>query len=71
MKFDTAIHNTKGILDYVHSDVLGPFKTTSMGGKHYFVTFINNFSMKVWVYTMKTKDEVLGVFLKWKNMIEN
>ncbi|KAG8480295.1 hypothetical protein CXB51_024758 [Gossypium anomalum] len=47
VKFGTAIHNTKGILEYVHSDV------------------------RVWVYTMRTKDEVLGVFLKWKTMIEN
>ena len=61
----------KGILDYVHLDVWGPSKTMSMGSKHYFVTFIDDFSKKVWVYTMKTKDEVPGVFLKWKNMIEN
>ncbi|KAG8479391.1 hypothetical protein CXB51_029115 [Gossypium anomalum] len=26
---------------------------------------------RVWLYTMRTKDEVLGVFLKWKTMIEN
>ncbi|KAG8367767.1 hypothetical protein BUALT_Bualt16G0107000 [Buddleja alternifolia] len=25
---------------------------------------------KVWVYTMKTKDEVFEVFLKWKKMVE-
>ncbi|GMI79054.1 hypothetical protein HRI_001574700 [Hibiscus trionum] len=71
VKFGTAIHNTKGILDYVHSDVWGPSKTTSLGGKHYFVTFVDDFSRRVWVYTMKSKDEVLKVFLKWKNMIEN
>ena len=40
VKFGTAIHNTKGILDYVHSDVWGPSKTPSLGGKHYFVTFL-------------------------------
>ena len=71
VKFGTAIHNTKGILEYVHSDVWGPSKTPSLGGKHYFVTFVDDFSRRVWVYTMKTKDEVLGVFLKWKTMIEN
>ena len=35
VKFGTAIHNTEGILDYVHSDVWGPSKTASLGGKHY------------------------------------
>nr|GEV05732.1 retrovirus-related Pol polyprotein from transposon TNT 1-94 [Tanacetum cinerariifolium] len=28
-------------------------------------------SYKVWVYTLKIKDEVLGVFIKWKKMMEN
>ena len=40
VKFGTAIHNTKGILDYVHSDVWGPTKSASMGGRYYFVTFV-------------------------------
>lgn len=42
--FRTAIHNTKDILDYVHSDVWGASKTPSLGGKHYFVTFVDDFS---------------------------
>ena len=57
-------------MDYVHSDVWGASKTPSLGGKHYFVTFVDDFSRRLWVYTMKTKDEVLGIFLKWKAMIE-
>ena len=44
VKFGTAIHNTKGILDYVHSNVWGPTKSASMGGRHYFVTFYDDFS---------------------------
>ena len=44
VKFGTAIHNTKGILDYVHSDVWGPSKTPSLERKHYFATFIDDFS---------------------------
>ncbi|KAE8674962.1 hypothetical protein F3Y22_tig00111708pilonHSYRG00377 [Hibiscus syriacus] len=31
----------------------------------------DDFSRIVWVYPMKSKDEVLQIFLKWKNMIEN
>ncbi|GMP87678.1 hypothetical protein CsSME_00039951 [Camellia sinensis var. sinensis] len=70
IKFGTAIHRTKGILDYVHTDVWGPSKTASLGGKHYFVSFIDDFSRRVWIYTMKHKDEVLDIFLTWKKMIE-
>ncbi|KAG8480687.1 hypothetical protein CXB51_025275 [Gossypium anomalum] len=36
VKFGSAIHNTKGILDYVHNDVWGPTKVASLGGMHYF-----------------------------------
>ena len=36
-------------LALVHSDVCGPMLTLSMGGATYFVTFIDDFSQKVWV----------------------
>ena len=71
VKFGTAIHNTEGILDYIHTDIWGPAKTTSLGGKHYFVTFVDDFSRRVWVYTLKSKDEVFETFLVWKKMVEN
>ncbi|KAH9698402.1 Integrase catalytic domain-containing protein [Citrus sinensis] len=70
VKLGSAIHDTKGILDYVHSDVWGLTKIVSLGGMHYFVTFIDDYSRKVWVYLMKNKNEVLGIFLKWKKMVE-
>ena len=63
MKFGTAIHNNEGILDYIHTDVWGPTKTASLGGKHYFVTFVDDFSIRVWVYTLKSKYEVFETFL--------
>ena len=55
------------MLDYVHMDVWGPSKMKSLGGNHYFVTFVDDFSRRTWVYLMKHKDEVVGVFLKWKS----
>ena len=64
VKFGTTIYRTEGILDYVHSDVWGPSKNVSFGGPRYFVIFIDDFSRRVWVYTMRHKDEVLEVFLR-------
>ncbi|KAH9764742.1 hypothetical protein KPL70_001639 [Citrus sinensis] len=61
VKFGTANHYTREILEYVHSDVWGPTKTASIGGSHYFVTFIDDFSRRVWVYTMRAKDEAEAV----------
>ena len=43
----------------------------SLGGKHYFVPFVDDFSRRVLVYTLKSKDEVFETFLVWKKMVEN
>lgn len=63
IKFGIIAHCTKGTLDYVHTDVWGPTKVASLGGKHWFVTFVDDYSRRVWVYTMKRKSEVLDIFL--------
>ena len=70
LKFGTTIYNTKGIIDYVHLDVWGPTKSASMGGRHYFVNFVDDFSRRTWLYVMKSKSGVFNVFLKLKNMAE-
>ena len=50
------------LLELVHSDLCGPMKTKTLGDVLYFVTFIDDCSRKLWVYVLKTKDQVLGVF---------
>ena len=58
-------------LELVHFDVWGPTIVSSIGWKHYFVTFINDHSRKVWVYFLKHKSEVFEAFRRWKAMVEN
>ena len=43
----------------------------SMGGAKYFVTFIDDFSRKVWAYPIKLKSDVLAVFQRWLALVEN
>nr|GEW18288.1 retrovirus-related Pol polyprotein from transposon TNT 1-94 [Tanacetum cinerariifolium] len=38
---------------------------------HYYVTFIDDNSIKVWVYSLKSKSEVFNTFKKWKAVVEN
>ena len=38
-------------------------------GKHYFITFVDNFFKRTWQYTLRFKSDVFNVFLKWKNMV--
>jgi transposase InsO family protein len=62
---------SKGILDLIHSDVGGSMSVTSMKGASYYVTFIDDFSRKTWIYFMKTKDEVFSHFREFKTQVEN
>jgi transposase InsO family protein len=58
------------VLEIVHSDVCGPMRTTSIGGGKYFVTFIDDFSRKVWVYILKSKGECFEKFREYKALVE-
>lgn len=45
-------------------------KTRTLGGALYFVTFINDHSRKLWVFTLKTKDQVLDAFRQFQALAE-
>ena len=57
-------------LSLVHSDVCGKIGTKSLGGANYFLTFIDDKTHYVWIYVLKTKDEVFKYFLEWKTQAE-
>jgi len=44
---------------------------TSVKGASYYVTFIDDFSRKVWIYFMRTKDEVFSRFKDFKAQVDN
>jgi len=58
-------------LELVHTDIWGPASVSSIRGKQYFVTFIDDHSKKVWVYFLRHKSDVFEAFKKWKAMVEN
>ena len=70
LKFNKAVHITKGILNYVHSDLWGPSSYESLGGGRYFMSIIDDFSKKVWIYILKTEDEAFQKFKQLKKMVE-
>ena len=45
----------------------------SLGGYHYYVTFIDDYSWNTWIYFLKTKEseEVLDKFKAFKAQVEN
>ena len=70
MPKETTYHASK-ILELVHSDVCGPFRTNSSGSARYFVTFIDDFSRKNWIYFIANKNQVLTKFQDLVKFLEN
>ena len=69
--FPKSDNKAKGILELVHSDVCSPMPSTSLREYVYYVSFIDDYSRKTWVYFLKSKDEVLGKFKEFKALVEN
>ena len=57
-------------LELVHSDVWGPVPVPLLVGSRYYVTFIDDSTLKVWVYLHKNKSDVFMTFKKWKSQVE-
>jgi transposase InsO family protein len=45
--------------------------SSSISGYVYYVSFIDDYSRKTWVYFLKSKDEVFNKFKEFKALIEN
>ncbi|MCO5604181.1 hypothetical protein L7F22_058342 [Adiantum nelumboides] len=69
-RFNKSTYRTRQPLELIHSDVWGPSQTTSMGGAHYILTFVDDMSRKVWVYFLKNKSEVFSYFKQFKAIVE-
>jgi hypothetical protein len=64
---------SKGILELIHTDICGSMSSLSIGGKfRYYITFIDDFSRKTWIYFMtgKTSEELLKKFQEFKVFVE-
>jgi transposase InsO family protein len=69
LKFGTSTIKSKCILDLIHSDVWQAL-VVSLGGARYFVSFIDDFSRRCWVYPIRRKADVLAVFKTFKARVE-
>ncbi len=62
--------NTKERGELIHSDVCGPISPDTKGGNRYYVSFIDDFTRKSWVFLIKNKDEVLEKFKEFYTLME-
>jgi len=56
-------------LELVYSDVWGP-APSSVGGKKYYVSFIDDYSKFTWIYLLKYKYEVFHKFTEFQSLVE-
>ena len=52
-------HKTSEPLEFIYSDVCDSNRVLTLGGRRYFVTFIDDYSKFCHTYLLKFKDEVL------------
>ena len=54
----------------VHNDLCVPLSSPSFSRCKYFLTFIDDFFRRTWVYFLKLKSEVFDKFLAYKALVE-
>ena len=69
-KFSSSSRRAEEPLDLVHSDLCGKMNEKSLSGAEYFLSFIDDKTRYVWVYFLKSKDQVFQKFLEWKAMVK-
>lgn len=70
LPFKSSNSRSENKLDLIHSDLCGPMENKSIGGARYFMTFIDDFSRKCFVYFLKSKKEAFTTFIEFKTWIE-
>jgi histone deacetylase 1/2 len=63
------VSSTSFPLELIHSDVCSP-AVESVGRKHYYVSFVDDFSCFTWIYFLKYKSEVFQKFHEFQKMVE-
>jgi len=69
LMFGRSTSRSKHILELIHSDVWESLEM-SLGGAKYLVSFIDDYSRRLWVYPIKKKSDVFAIFKEFKAKLE-
>lgn len=61
---------TTACLQLVHIDLCGPMSVDSFGCNKFFLLFVDDFSMKCWVYFLKAKGEAFEHFRRFHVLVK-
>ncbi|GJZ47598.1 retrotransposon protein, putative, ty1-copia subclass [Tanacetum coccineum] len=59
------------VLGKSHRVSFGVGRYITQGGKRYFLSIVDDYSRRVWVYILRFKHEAFGKFKEWKQLVEN
>lgn len=68
--FSQEMKATK-VLEVVHSDIVGPIRTTSYTGKRFILSFLDEFTAFSTVYVLESKTQVLEKFKEYVTRTKN
>ena len=71
--FTSSDNRSEGVLDLIHSNLCGSMSSISLTGFEYYITFINDFSRKTWIYFLRSKksEDFLLRFQEFKALVDN
>ena len=70
LSFENSTSRCSAPLERIHSDLMGPTRTSSYSGFFYMLLFVDDFSRYTWVYLLKEKSEVFSRFQEFKVTVE-
>ncbi|KAG5874041.1 hypothetical protein JTB14_021769 [Gonioctena quinquepunctata] len=62
---------TTNVLDIIHTDLCGPMRTITPGGKKYILTFIDDFSRYSTIYLLSRRSEVFDKLREYVRLVQN
>ena len=68
--FPKHISSTTFPLELIHSDVGGPAPISMLDHRFYMI-FVDGFTSFTWLFLLKQKSDVFGVFVHFKSLVEN
>lgn len=57
--------------ELIHTNVWGPSLYVSIEGHRLYIHFLNDYSRFTWVFSLKTKSNVLSIFIKFPKLTKN
>ncbi|KAI3796396.1 hypothetical protein L1987_39066 [Smallanthus sonchifolius] len=66
-----SLYRDKTPLELIYADVCGPIAPKTHGGNQYFLLVVDDHTRYMWVFTMKTKDEVANHLIDFVTRVEN